>query len=394
MIIQSLLDTDFYKLTMMQAVLHQFPGAMVEYRFRCRNDGMDIAQFVDEIWENIHALCKLRLTKDELDYLSSIRFFKSDFIEFLRIFSLSADFIEINVENGFELSIKGPWLHTILFEVPVLAIISEVYTSNTHPGLDFSEGEKRLTDKINYLKQHIGTPDFKFSDFGTRRRFSHAWQEHVLINLARELPEHYSGTSNVYFAMKHDWTPIGTMAHEYLQACQSLGPRLIYSQKFAFEKWAQEYRGELGIALSDVFGMDAFFRDFDLYFCKLFDGARQDSGDPIEWTDKMLAHYKAHRIDARTKTLVYSDSLSIPKAVEIYKRYHKQTSTVFGIGTNLTNDLGPTPLNNVIKMVYCNGQPVAKVSDSPGKSMCSDDSYIRYLKKVFQIEDDGYTHHR
>jgi nicotinate phosphoribosyltransferase len=185
--------------------------------------------------------------------------------------------------------------------------------------------------------------------------------------------------------MRHAVTPLGTMAHEYLQACQALGPRLRDSQTFGFEVWAREYRGDLGIALSDTYGMQAFFRDFDLYFCKLFDGARHDSGDPFDWGEKLIAHYESLRIDARTKTLIFSDSLNVPLAISLYKRFASRTRLAFGIGTNLTNDMGFTPLQIVIKMVRCNGQPVAKLSDTPEKTMCDDPAYLAYLRQVFQV---------
>jgi nicotinate phosphoribosyltransferase len=175
------------------------------------------------------------------------------------------------------------------------------------------------------------------------------------------------------------------MAHEYLQAAQALGPRLRDSQQFAFERWAREYRGDLGIALSDVYGMNAFLRDFDMYFCKLFDGARHDSGDPFDWGERLIEHYRKNRVDPRTKTLIFSDSLNVPLAIRLYERFRGRALTAFGIGTNLTNDLGYTPLNIVIKMVRCNGQPVAKLSDSPDKNMCDDAHYLAYLRQVFEI---------
>jgi nicotinate phosphoribosyltransferase len=178
------------------------------------------------------------------------------------------------------------------------------------------------------------------------------------------------------------------MAHEYLQACQALGPNLRQFQKFAFEKWAEEYRGDLGIALSDVVGVDAFLKDFDLYFCKLFDGARHDSGDPFEWGEKIIAHYQRHRVDPRSKTLVFSDGLDFPKAIELYKAFAERSKPVFGIGTNLTNDLGYKPLNVVIKMTRCDDQPVAKISDSPGKAMCKETWFLRSLAHTFNIPLD------
>ena len=195
-----------------------------------------------------------------------------------------------------------------------------------------------------------------------------------------------AGTSNVYFAMTLGLTPLGTMAHEYLQACQSLGPRLRDSQVFGFESWAREYRGDLGIALSDVYGIEPFLRDFDLYFCKLFDGARHDSGDPFAWGERMIAHYKAMRVDPKTKILIFSDGLTVPKTIELYQQFNGRCQLAFGIGTNLTNDLGYEPLQIVIKMVECNGQPVAKLSDTPSKNMCTDEKYLAYLRQVFDIQ--------
>ncbi|MBB70811.1 MAG: nicotinate phosphoribosyltransferase [Legionellales bacterium] len=385
MIIESLLDTDLYKFTMMQAVLHQFPGAMVQYRFKCRNEGVDLAPYAEEIKDEIKALCQLRFSNEEINYLSQFSFFKTDYLDFLRIFQLNDEFIAINTDNGFELDVKGPWLHTIMFEVPLLAIISEVYFRNTQPDPNYTEGKQRLADKIIFLKNETPAGEFKFSEFGTRRRFSREWQEYVIKTLGAELAPNLIGTSNVYYAKEFGMTPIGTMAHEYLQACQTLGPRLVYSQKFAFEKWAQEYRGELGIALSDVYGLEAFINDFDLYFCKLFDGARHDSGDPFEWGERLIEHYQQFRIDPKTKQMIFSDNLSFKTAIEIFWRFKDRINVAFGIGTNLTNDLGYTALQNVIKMIYCNGQPVAKVSDTPEKTMCPDASYLEYLKQVFKI---------
>jgi nicotinate phosphoribosyltransferase len=176
------------------------------------------------------------------------------------------------------------------------------------------------------------------------------------------------------------------MAHEYLQACQALGPRLRDSQTFAFETWAREYRGDLGIALSDVYGMDAFLRDYDLFFCKLFDGARHDSGDPFEWGERLIAHYAKNRVDPAGKVLVFSDGLSFEKVIALYLRFKDRAKLAFGVGTNLTNDVGCTPLQIVMKMVRCNDQPVAKLSDNPSKDMCDDKAYVAYLRQVFDIK--------
>jgi nicotinate phosphoribosyltransferase len=383
MIIQSLLDTDLYKFTMMQVVLHHFPGAQVEYRFKCRSEGVDLRAHMDEIRSEIGALNGLRFRDDELAYLRSLRFMKSDFVDFLGLFQFNEKYLRI---DGGDISIRGPWLHTILYEIPVLAIVSEVYFRRTQPRPDLAEGRRRLREKIERVRTVEPALDFKVSDFGTRRRFSLAWQEEVLQAFKREVPGRFAGTSNVWFAMRNNLTPLGTMAHEYMQACQALGPRLRDSQVFAFDTWAKEYRGDLGIALSDTYGFDAFLRDFDMYFCKLFDGVRHDSADPFAWGERMIAHYHANRVDPRTKTLIFSDQLNVPLALEIARRFHGRAKTAFGIGTNLTNDLGYDPINIVIKMTECNGQPVAKVSDSPGKTVSKDAGYLRYLRQVFGLE--------
>ncbi|MDI1270580.1 MAG: nicotinate phosphoribosyltransferase [Polaromonas sp.] len=394
MIITSLLDTDLYKFTMMQVVLHQFPGAQVEYRFKCRNAGApgvsDLAPYVSEIREEIRALCGLHFQDAELAYLRGMRFIKSDFVDFLGLFHLNEKYVSVKAlpSGEIEVVIEGPWLHTILFEIPVLAIINEVYFRNTQKLADVMEGRKRLDAKIGLLKAE-GLTTLKIADYGTRRRFGQAWHEEVLRTLIARLGAgsagQFAGTSNVLFAMKLGLTPLGTMAHEYLQACQALGPRLRDSQVFGFESWAKEYRGDLGIALSDVYGMSAFLRDFDLYFCKLFDGARHDSGDPFAWGERLIEHYRKNRVDPRTKTLIFSDALTVPRTIELYQQFRDRCQLAFGIGTNLTNDLGYEPLQIVIKMVRCNGQPVAKLSDTPSKNMCDDEKYLAYLRQVFDI---------
>ena len=395
MIITSLLDTDLYKFTMMQVVLHQFPGAQVEYRFQCRNAASPgvspLAPMVNEIREEIRALCTLRFQDAELVYLQSMRFIKSDFVDFLGLFRLNEKYVTVTAlpSGEIEVSIKGPWLHTIPFEIPILAIINEVYFRNTQKQPDVVEGRRRLDVKIEQLKGE-GLSALKIADYGTRRRFSRAWHEEVLRTLTARLGAgttgQIAGTSNVLFAMKLGLTPLGTMAHEFLQACQALGPRLRDSQVFAFESWAKEYRGDLGIALSDVYGMSAFLRDFDMFFCKLFDGARHDSGDPFAWGERLIQHYRINRVDPRSKVLIFSDGLTVPKTIELYRQFKGRCQLAFGIGTNLTNDLGYEPLQIVIKMVQCNGQPVAKVSDTPSKNMCDDEKYLAYLRQVFEIE--------
>jgi len=390
MIINSLLDTDLYKLTMMQGVLHQFPWANVEYQFRCRDNGVDLSPIASSVRAEIEHLCTLRFTRDELDYLRTLRFMKEDFIQFLRLFQFNPEFVFISTDDGrFSLNIKGPWLHTILFEVPILAIVSEVFFREVHDHPDFEVGKEKLYEKIKLVKMSNQEGlDFGFSDFGTRRRFSFEWQDQVIRILKEELPGNFRGTSNVFLAKKYGITAIGTMAHEWLMAAQALGPRLSNSQRFALEHWAQEYRGDLGIALSDVVGFDAFLADFDMYFSKLFDGCRHDSGDPFEWGDRLIAHYEKNKVDARAKTAVFSDGLSFTKALEIARYFRGRIRTSFGIGTNLTNDISDKAIQIVIKMTRCQGSPIAKISDTPGKLMCPDANYLEYLKNVFSLEKE------
>jgi nicotinate phosphoribosyltransferase len=393
MIIRSLLDTDLYKFTMMQVVLHQFPAAQVEYRFRCRTPGIQLAPHLADIAQEIDALGELRFRDEELAYLRNLRFLKSDFVDFLALFHFNRKYIRVSAAQApgeIEIAIRGPWLHTILFEIPVLAIVSEVYFRRTQPGADLEEGRSRLRAKIARVRQVDPALEFKISDYGTRRRFSRAWHEEVIATLKDEIPQSFAGTSNVLLAMRHGVTPLGTLAHEYMQACQALGPRLRDAQVYALDKWAQEYRGDLGIALSDTYGTEAFLRDFDMYFCKLFDGARHDSGDPFAWGEKMIAHYQRNRVDPRGKTLIFSDQLSVPLAIEIAQRFHGRVRTAFGIGTNLTNDVGFDPINIVIKMTECNGQPVAKVSDAPGKTVSTDPGYLAYLRQVYGLEPERH----
>jgi nicotinate phosphoribosyltransferase len=390
----SLLETDLYKFSMLQALLHAYPANQAEYRFMCRNrPEHPLSELVGAVQEQIEHLCSLRFTDDELAYLRTQRYLKSDFLDYLSLFQLQRRFIEVKAE-GDELSIvaKGPQIHVMLFEIFVLAIVNELYFRRYAGEAVFAEGRARLQAKMARLQQADAAGElqrrhpFEFFDFGLRRRFSGAWHEEVLRTLRDTLPRYFRGTSNVALARKLGLFPIGTMAHEYMQTFQAVGVQLRLSQKAALEAWVQEYRGDLGVALTDVVGMDAFLNDFDLYFAKLFDGLRHDSGDPVVWGEKALAHYAKLRVDAHSKRLVFSDGLSIDKAIELYGHFADRASTGFGIGTSLTNDLGPTPLNIVMKLVSCNHQPVAKLSDSPGKTMCSDETFLAYLRQVFQIK--------
>jgi len=390
-VIRSLLDTDLYKFTMWQAMLHRHPATQAEYNFVCRNrPDYPLSELLADVDAQLDHLCTLRFARDELAYLGGLRFMKSDFIDFLRIFQFQRDFIQASADGGqLRIRARGPQVHVMAFEIFALAIVNELYFRRFDAQAARAEGRRRLRAKIELLRAFERRPaqahPFELFDFGVRRRFSGDWQREVVTTLRDEVPRFFKGTSNVLLARDLGLVPIGTMAHEYLQTYQALGVRLRDFQRAALEEWVQEYRGDLGIALTDVVGMDAFLADFDLYFAKLFDGLRHDSGDPIAWGEKALAHYAKLKIDAHAKRLVFSDGLDLPTAMRIYEAFADRTQLGFGIGTNLTNDVGHTPINIVMKLTAANGQPVAKLSDSPGKTLCDDATFLAYLRQVFGV---------
>jgi nicotinate phosphoribosyltransferase len=390
-VITSLLDTDLYKFTMWQAMLHRHPGTQATYRFTCRNvPAQPLAALCDAVNRELDQLCALAFTEGELGYLRGLRYLKADFVDFLRIFRFQRGFIEARAEGDrLAVEVEGPMVHVMFFELFVLAIVNELYCRQLDATGVFPEGRRRLAAKVAELRAGVAAAPrrhpFAFVDFGLRRRFSGAWQREVVATLQAEAAPWFQGTSNVALARALGVPPVGTMGHEYLQAYQALGVRLRDSQAAALEDWVKEYRGDLGIALTDVIGMEAFLADFDLYFAKLFDGLRHDSGDPVAWGEQALAHYARLGVDPHTKRLVFSDGLDITRALALHRHFADRVPVVFGIGTHLTNDLGPGPLQVVMKLVRVNGQPVAKISDSPGKTQCEDATFLAYLRQVFGV---------
>lgn len=408
-VVRSLLETDLYKFTMWQALLHSQPAAHAEYRFVCRNKPLfPLAWLSDAVAAQLDHLVALRFTEAELDYLRSLRFLKSDFIDYLALFHFQRRFIEVGSDaDQLTVVARGPLVHVTGYEIFVLYIVNELYfrvlelvqQQRNAPGAwqdPRREARRRLQAKIDAIRsyeadraaadrQRAADAPFIVVDFGVRRRYARDWQQEMLQTLQQALPETIRGTSNVYLAWQLGLTPIGTMAHEYLQSYQAFGYRLRDFQKAALEGWVQEFRGDLGIALTDVVSMDAFLADFDLYFAKLFDGLRHDSGDPVAWGEKAIAHYQRLRIDPRTKRFVFSDGLSVQQAIDLHRHFAGRVGLSFGIGTQLTNDTGVPPLNIVMKLTSCNGQPVAKLSDAPGKTLCSDEVFLSYLRQVFQV---------
>ncbi len=389
-IILSLLDTDLYKFNMDQVIFHKHTDLCGEYYFCCRNKGV---VFTKEMFEEINAqidhLCTLRFTKEELDYMRSIRFIKWDYVEFLRLWHPIRDYVETSLDNDGTLHIvvRGPLFSAMQFEIYLLEIVNEVYhrMQYDYEMLRASAAE-RLDAKI--ADCNSGKYTFQFAEFGCRRRLSREWQDTVVRRLTSET-ENCVGTSNVYLAMKYNLTPIGTYAHEYVQMYQGIDSiPLAYTNHYAMEDWYNEYKGDNGTALTDTITTDLFLLDFNRAMVNNFTGVRHDSGDPHEWGEKMLAHYRKYGADPKSKQLLFSDSLDFDRAQELYEHFYGKVKVSFGIGTYCSNDTCVEPLNIVIKLQTVNGRAVAKLSDTEGKTMCQDKEYLEYLKRsvAFRLE--------
>lgn len=389
-IVKSLLDTDLYKINMLCVYFNRFPNKVGRFEFKCRNkDVRFTSAMLKRINDELDKLCQLRFTDDEIIWLSRLPWLKTKigFLSFLRLFQFNRTMITAELVEGGKLKIsaKGPIYMISYFETFVLSIVSEVYYDATYPNEDCALAISKLGHKIQKVKD-TKLP-FKFSEFGARRRFSFDWHDKVVKTLKDSLPNTiFTGTSDMYLAKKYNLVPQGTMAHEFLCLGQALdNVTLEASQRFMFQQWADEFRGNLGIALSDNLGIDKFLKDFDLYFAKLFNGIRQDSGDPIEVGNKVIEHYKSLGIDPKTKTIVFSDCLDFNKAISLCEMFADKIGIAFGIGTNLVCDMGSfNSLQCVMKLVEVDDKPVAKISDSDGKVMCEDDNYINYLKSVIK----------
>ena len=389
-IVVSLLDTDLYKFNMDQVIFHKHTDLIGEYYFKCRDENVVFTpEMLEEINEQIEHLCSLRFKPEELYYLRSIRFIKPDYVEFLRLWHPIRDYVHTSLdENGMlTVVVVGPMFSAMQFEIYLLEIISEVYFRMRY---DYAElrraAEERLDAKIKGFND--GTYTFRFAEFGCRRRLSREWEDEVVRRFAFET-KNCVGTSNVYLAMKYDLTPIGTYAHEFVQMYQGIDEiPLSYTNHFAMEDWYNEYKGDNGTALTDTITTDLFLLDFNHSMVNNYTGVRHDSGDPYEWGDKIINHYKKYGVDPKTKQLLFSDSLNFDRAQELYDHFKDQAKVSFGIGTFCTNDTNVKALNIVIKLQYVNGRPVAKISDSVGKAMSQDDGYLDYLIKAvnFRIE--------
>ena len=386
-IVLSLLDTDLYKFNMDQVIFHKHTDLCGQYFFKCRNEGIVFTEeMAQEIEEQIDHLCTLSFTSEELDYLRSIRFIKNDYVEFLRLWHPIRDYVKVTRSEEGELSIvvDGPLFSAMQFEIYLLEIVNEVYFRMKYDYDKLLESaKKRLDAKIGAMNS--GRYTFKFAEFGARRRLSRDWEDEVIRRLVTET-KNCVGTSNVYFAKKYGVTPIGTFAHEFVQMYQGIDSiPLSYTNHYAMQDWYNEYKGDNGTALTDTVTTDLFLLDFDRSMVNNYTGVRHDSGDPFEWGEKIIAHYRKYGVDPKTKLLLFSDSLDFDRAQELYDYFKDKTKVSFGIGTFVSNDTDAEALNIVIKLQYVNGRPVAKLSDAKGKAMCQDGEYLDYLRKAVEF---------
>ena len=391
-IIKSLLETDLYKFSMGQVIYHQFPGYTTTWTFKCRNKNVKFTEeMVEEIKEQIKLYCKLNFKEEELDYLRNIKWLKSDYIDFLRLWHPRYEDFEIttDAECGLSIEAKSTWLNSSMYEIPTLAIVNEVYFKMAYDYDKLMDSfRRRLANKVKRLEErsiYLGT----FSEFGLRRRLSAEAQELAIKELIRGSEKNSSnfvGTSNVYLAKKFGVKPVGTMAHEYIM-CVGQGNNKhnpAYSNWYALDAWIREYSVLNGIALTDTVTTDVFLRDFQLTFATMFSGVRHDSGDPYEWGEKMIKHYESLGIDPKTKTLLFSDSLDFDRASDLFYHFNDRINVAFGIGTYISNDTDEEALNIVMKTTECNGHPVAKISDTDGKGMCKSAEYVDYLMRTLE----------
>ncbi len=386
--IQSILDNDFYKFTMQQAVHMLYPRAQAQYEFINRGKTPFPEGFALKIKDEIEKMVDLKLTPDQKDFLKESCYFLTPvYLDYLESYCFDPKEVMIEQDGGLLLiNITGPWYRTILWEVPLMAIISETYFKIT--GQDSVSRQQQKETNMNKAEA-LRNYGVKIADFGTRRRFSVNAHEKLIKDFLSLKDHTLIGTSNVHFAHQFNLTPIGTLAHEWFMFHAVINGYQVANQ-LAQDAWANVFQGDLGIALTDTYTTDVFLSTFGTFHAKLFDGVRQDSGDPFSFADKMVQHYKRHHIDPLTKTVVFSDSLDVKKAINIHRYCEGRIQDSFGIGTNLTNDVGVTPLNMVIKLIRARASAnvpwrnTVKLSDDIGKHT-GDKSELNHCMEILNI---------
>lgn len=396
-IIQSLLDTDFYKFTMGQLVFRKYRDVPVRYGFKNRTRLVAIARHIKEedLRRELDHVRDLKLTKTEIHYLRGTneyqdRMFAEDYLQFLEKLELPSYTLERD-GGTYKLEFAGPWSQAIYWETFALSIINELYYRSLLEKMSQLEREAvkatgivRLAEKVKILKEN---PEVTFSDFGTRRRFSREWHEYVVKTLAKELSaKQFVGTSNVYLAMQYGLLPMGTSAHEMFMVMsgkmRGSEDQIRQSHNEVLRAWWAQYGWGLSIALTDTYGSDFFFRDMTAEQARVWKGLRQDSGDPIVFGEKAIAFYRKHGVDPTTKLIVFSDGLDMSAMLKIAKHFSGRIKVTFGWGTNLTNDLGLLALSLVIKVLEACGYDTVKLSDNLAKAIGKSES-VELFKKIF-----------
>ena len=403
-IIQSLLDMDFYKFTMGQWVLRRYPDVPVRYAFTNRTAHVRLADALDTatLRRELDHVRTLRLNNSELHYLRGTneygdRMFKEDYLRFLKDFRLPPYELEV-VDGQLQLEFPGVWSEAIYWETLALSIIDELYyrallerLSPFERDVVLATGTLRLAEKIKVLRAR---PDITFCDFGTRRRFSKAWQRYVNTTLARELPEQFLGTSNTDDALHCGLLPMGTSAHEMYMVMAGImfdnDDTIRASHNRILQEWWEEYGWGLSIALTDTYGSEFFFRDMTTEQARNWKGLRQDSGDPIAFGEAAIAFYQRHGLDPGEKLLISSDGLELGTILKLADHFAGRIRISFGWGTNLTNDLGLGALSLVIKAVEANGHRTVKLSDNLAKAT-GDPQDIARFKRIFGHTVTTYT---
>jgi nicotinate phosphoribosyltransferase len=383
----SLLDNDFYKFTMQQGVISLFPKAKARYQFINRGDHTFPEGFAEALRHLVNAMAELKLSREEKHFVAvTCPYLEPTYLDFLEGYRYNPDEVDIQQEDDrLNVTIKGYWYRTILWEVPLLALVSELYYR--------LQNLQRISDEevSNIARQKIekyNKLDVTIAEFGTRRRHSYKVHRLVVEALKQYGDKSFVGTSNVYMAMLNKTKPIGTHAHEWFMFhAARYGYKM--ANTLALEHWVDVYRGDLGIALSDTYTSDVFFDQFDKKFAKLFDGVRHDSGDPLKFADQTIRHYQKLGIDPLSKTIIFSDALNYEKVERITKYCKGKIGISFVIGTNFTNDVGLEPMKIVIKLTeaYPEGGPwipVVKLSDEKGK-YSGDHEMINLAKTILHI---------
>jgi nicotinate phosphoribosyltransferase len=381
-IINSIVDNDLYKITMQFAIIKTFPNSEVEYTFVNRGKTQFPDGFDYELRKEIDSMRNLALTQEEKKFLQEKcgHYLDRPYLDFLEGYRYEPSEVGVILKDGeLNIKIRGFWYRTVLWEVPLMALISELYFKMTN-----QEPAERGNRQQNNVDKGIAfqVNNMILSEFGTRRRYSYQVQDEVVSDLKSCYGSNtfLKGTSNVHFAMKYGLNPHGTHAHEWVSGIAAI-KGYSHANKHMMECWSNVYNGSLGIALTDTFGVNSFLRDFDIKFSKLFDGVRHDSGNPIEFADKIINHYNSLGINPNSKTIIFSDGLDLETCLEIYKHCKGKIGCSFGVGTNLTNDVGVKPLNMVIKLTKINSMNVIKLSESKNKHT-GDSETIEIVKKM------------